>query len=289
MTNTAPMVISTIGELRAKLDAAGAGPGRRIGFVPTMGYLHEGHAALVRRARAECDVVVVSIFVNPTQFGPGEDFATYPRDLERDMSILRAERADVVFTPDAKEMYPPGADTSVMPGAVAEPLEGKRRPGHFRGVATVVTMLFNAVRPTHAYFGEKDWQQLQVVRHLVSDLHMPLSIVAVPTMREPDGLAMSSRNVRLSASERAAAVCVPRSILAAQRLYRAGERSPAILERAMVGVIAGEPLATLDYATVVDGRTLRPTGHADEASRALIAVRIGSVRLIDNASLSHTP
>jgi pantoate--beta-alanine ligase len=286
MTNTTPVVITTIGDLRTALASlTGSSSGRRIGFVPTMGYLHGGHAALVRHARSECDVVVVSIFVNPTQFGPGEDFAAYPRDLERDLSILREERADIVFTPDTKELYPPGADTTIAPGAVAEPLEGDRRPGHFRGVATVVTMLFNAVQPTHAYFGEKDWQQLQVVLHLVDDLHLPLSIVTVPTMREPDGLAMSSRNIRLSASERAAAVCVPRAIAAAQRLYRAGEHSPAILEREMVGVIAAEPLATLDYATVVDGRTLRPTGRADAASRALIAVRIGRVRLIDNASL----
>lgn len=286
MTNTTPVVVKTIGDLRTTLASlTGSVPDRRVGFVPTMGYLHEGHAALVRRARAECDVVVVSIFVNPTQFGPGEDFATYPRDLERDLSILRAEGADIVFTPDAKELYPPGADTAIAPGTVAEPLEGERRPTHFRGVATIVTMLFNAVRPTQAYFGEKDWQQLQVVLHLVSDLHFPLSIVPVPTMRERDGLAMSSRNVRLSPSERAAAVCVPRAIAAAQRLYAGGEHSPAILEREMVGVIAAEPLATLDYATVVDGRTLRPTGRADAASRALIAVRIGSVRLIDNASL----
>jgi pantoate--beta-alanine ligase len=286
MTNTTPVVIHTIGDLRTTLASlTGSSRGARVGFVPTMGYLHAGHAALIQRARAESDIVVVSVFVNPTQFGPGEDFATYPRDFERDMSILRAEGADVVFTPDAKEIYPAGADTTIAPGVVAEPLEGERRPGHFRGVATVVAMLFNVVRPTHAYFGEKDWQQLQVVNHLVHDLHFPLSIIPVPTTREPDGLAMSSRNVRLSASERAAAVCVPRAISAAQQLYAAGERSPAVLERGMVGVIAAEPLAALDYAAVVDGNTLRPTGRADAASRALLAVRIGSVRLIDNASL----
>jgi pantoate--beta-alanine ligase len=168
---------------------------------------------------------------------------------------------------------------------VAEPLEGERRPGHFRGVATVVTILFNAVGPTHAYFGEKDWQQLQVVRQLVRDLHLPISIVAVPTMREADGLAMSSRNVRLSAADRVAAVCVPRSIEAAKRAYRAGERSTSVLEKAMTAVIAAEPAATLDYAVMVDGATMRPLERADASSRALVAVRIGSVRLIDNASL----
>ncbi|HEX7121374.1 MAG TPA: pantoate--beta-alanine ligase, partial [Gemmatimonadaceae bacterium] len=157
-----------------------------VGFVPTMGYLHEGHLCLVRRARAECASVVVSIFVNPTQFGPGEDFSTYPRDLDRDLAMLRAEQVDVAFVPDEGGFYPPGADTFVEPGAVAVPLEGEKRPGHFRGVATVVTMLFNVVRPDRAYFGEKDWQQLQVVRQIVRDLYMPVEIVSVPTVREPD-------------------------------------------------------------------------------------------------------
>lgn len=257
-----------------------------VGFVPTMGFLHEGHVALIRRARADCDTVVVSIFVNPTQFGPGEDFTTYPRDLDRDLGMLRAAEADLAFVPDEQGFYPPGADTVVVPGAVATPLEGERRPGHFRGVATVVTMLYNAVRPQRAYFGEKDWQQLQVVRQMVRDLHMPVEIIAVPTVREPDGLAMSSRNVRLSAAERTAALCVPRALEAARRAFAAGETDPAVLERAMAAVIAREPLAKLDYAVVVDASSLQAIVRASADSRALVAVRVGSVRLIDNSALT---
>jgi pantoate--beta-alanine ligase len=284
MSAVAPMVVETVGGMRKALELLGAGR-RSIGFVPTMGYLHAGHAALVRCARDECDIVAVSIFVNPLQFGAHEDLATYPRDLNRDLAVLGAERADIVFTPPVEELYPDGAETTVAPGTVAEPLEGERRPGHFRGVATVVAKLFNAVGPTRAYFGEKDWQQLQVVRQLVGDLHFPLSVVAVPTMREPDGLAMSSRNVRLSAAERAAAVCVPRAIDAAIQAYASGERSARALESAMVAVITAERAATLDYAEVVAGVPLRPRDRAPAASRALIAVKIGGVRLIDNASL----
>ncbi|HSA57997.1 MAG TPA: pantoate--beta-alanine ligase [Gemmatimonadaceae bacterium] len=256
-----------------------------IGFVPTMGYLHDGHLALVRRAREECDAVVVSIFVNPTQFGPGEDFATYPRDLERDLGMLQQEKVDLAFVPDEGGFYPPGADTFVEPGAVALPLEGERRPGHFRGVATVVTMLCNAVRPYRAYFGEKDWQQLQVVRRMVRDLHQAVEIVPVPVVREPDGLAMSSRNVRLSAEERIAARCVPRALDAARAAYATGETDPGALERAMAAVVAAEPAATLDYAVVVDAEALVAAARASESSRALIAARVGSVRLIDNSAL----
>lgn len=256
-----------------------------IGFVPTMGYLHDGHLALARAAREECDSVVVSIFVNPTQFGPDEDFATYPRDLERDLDLLRREKVDLAFLPDESGLYLPGADTWVEPGAVAAPLEGERRPGHFRGVATVVTMLLNAVRPYRAYFGEKDWQQLQVVRRVVRDLHLAVEIVPVAIVREPDGLAMSSRNVRLSAEERVAALCVPRALQAARATYSSGETDPAILERAMAAVIAGEPAAALDYAVVRDAETLRAIDRANADSRALIAARVGPVRLIDNCAL----
>ena len=251
-----------------------------------MGFLHPGHASLARRARTECDVVVVSIFVNPTQFGPGEDFASYPRDLDRDLAILAAEQADIVFAPEASEFYPSGAATSVVVGGAAEPLEGAYRPGHFRGVATVVAMLFNAVRPDVAYFGEKDWQQLQVVRRLVRDLHLPLEIVGVPTMRESDGLAMSSRNVRLGPVDRAQSLCVPRALEAARNAYTAGERSPRLLERAMADVLAREPAVRPDYAVVVDAHTLRPIDEATDESRALIAARVGTVRLIDNSALA---
>lgn len=262
---------------------------RPLGFVPTMGYLHEGHLALVRRARVECATVVVSIFVNPTQFGPGEDFASYPRDVERDLALLRAEGVDLALVPDEGAFYPPGADTAVEPGAVAVPLEGERRPGHFRGVATVVTMLFNAVRPDRAYFGEKDWQQLQVVRQLVRDLYLPVEIVPVPTVREPDGLAMSSRNVRLSPAERSAALCLSRALEAARQAFAAGETDPAALEHAMAVVVGREPLARLDYAAVVDGGSLQRVERASASSRAVIAARIGNVRLIDNFALTGEP
>jgi pantoate--beta-alanine ligase len=275
------IVAKTVEDLRSTRREA---PGR-IGFVPTMGYLHQGHLTLVRRARAECDEVIASIFVNPAQFGPGEDFATYPRDLDRDLALLRRERVDVVFAPDEGGFYPPGADTFVEPGAVSAPLEGERRPGHFRGVATVVTMLLNAVQPHRAYFGEKDWQQLQVVRRMVRDLHLPVTIVPVPIVREPDGLAMSSRNVRLSPVERAAALCISRALAAARAAFAEGETDPAALERAMADVIRAEPAAKADYAVVVDPETLTPVARASASSRALIAVRVGAVRLIDNGAL----
>ena len=250
-----------------------------------MGFLHEGHAALIRRARAECDVVVVSIFVNPTQFGPGEDFATYPRDLDRDLALLAREGADIAFVPEVAELYPVGTDASVAPGPVANSLEGASRPTHFRGVATVVTILFNAVRPTVAYFGEKDWQQLQVVRQLVRDQHLPVEIASVPTMREADGLAMSSRNSRLSKEARVAARCMPRALEAARAAFASGETRPAAIAGAMMDVVAKEPAAELDYAVVVDAQTLAPIERATGGSRALIAARVGGVRLIDNASL----
>jgi pantoate--beta-alanine ligase len=250
-----------------------------------MGFLHEGHATLVRRARAECDVVVVSIFVNPLQFGAGEDFMSYPRDLERDLALLAAEGTDVVFVPQATEFYPQGADTAVVVGAVAQPLEGAFRPGHFRGVATVVTMLFNAAQATVTYFGEKDWQQLLVVRQLVRDLHMPIDVVGVPTTRESDGLAMSSRNVRLGESDRATALSIPRALEAVRAAYVAGERSVGKLERAMERVLSRATGLRIDYAVIVDAHSLRPAAAPDATLRALIAGRVGGVRLIDNCGL----
>jgi pantoate--beta-alanine ligase len=278
-------VVETVDELRAVLARSERGGTPVVGLVPTMGYLHEGHASLVRRAREECDLVVVSIFVNPTQFGPNEDFATYPRDLPRDIEMLEREGADVAFAPAHRGFYPPGADTLVTPGRVAEPLEGAHRPGHFRGVATVVTMLFNAVRPHRAYFGEKDWQQLQVVRRLVRDLRLPVEVVGLPVVRESDGLALSSRNVRLPADARSRVVCIPRALEAARAAFAAGESDPLALERAMADVLAGEPAVTVDYAVVVEAESLQPEARATAASRALIAARVGGVRLIDNARL----
>lgn len=276
-------VASDVRALRDLLHGLRDASRTRVGFVPTMGYLHEGHATLMRHARAECDIVVVSIFVNPTQFGPGEDFTTYPRDLERDLALLAREGVDVAFVPE--EFYPPGADTAVVVGAVAEPLEGAHRPGHFRGVATVVTMLLNAVGAERAYFGEKDWQQLAVVRRLVRDLHLPVEIIGVPTVREADGLAMSSRNVRLTPDDRRAALSLSRALRAARDAFAAGERETVALERLMHLRLAEEPAVRLEYAVVVDADSLQPIPQVESSARALIAARVGAVRLIDNCAL----
>lgn len=282
----ATVVVDTIGALRAHLDAQSNLRQKRIGFVPTMGFLHEGHATLVRRARAECDVVVASIFVNPTQFGPNEDFATYPRNLVQDVALLERDGADVVFAPDARTVYPDGFSTSIKAGSVAATLEGEYRPGHFDGVATVVAKLFNIVQPHVAYFGEKDWQQLQVVKQMVRDLDMPVEITGVPIVREADGLAMSSRNVRLSADERAQALCLYRALTAVRTAFAVGERSALALEQLMLRELEAESAASVDYAVVRDARTLQPITTATPESRALIAARVGNVRLIDNMSLS---
>ena len=245
-------------QLRKELDAARAA-GRTVGLVPTMGALHEGHASLIRRAAAECDVAAVSVFVNPLQFGPSEDFVTYPRDLDADVVVASAAGANVVFAPPIDDMYPDGAPAVTVHVAGEDVLEGASRPGHFDGVATVVAKLFNLAGPCRAYFGEKDWQQLRVVRRLVADLSFPVEVVACPTVREADGLALSSRNVRLSPEERRAATV----------LYRALTAYPA---RDMADVVAEESLATLDYAEVLP-------------DRLVIAARIGGVRLIDNVSV----
>jgi pantoate--beta-alanine ligase len=280
----APLLVEDAAALRAALDARRAqGP---VAFVPTMGYLHDGHAALMRAARPHCGTLVVSIFVNPTQFGPSEDLATYPRDLPGDLALCEAEGVDVVFAPTPAVMYPPGSASIVRVDGVSGPLEGERRPGHFQGVASVVTMLFNLVRPDVAVFGEKDWQQLAVIRQMVRDLHVPVTIVGVPTQREPDGLARSSRNVRLSAEARVAARCVPEAIAAAQALYAGGERGPAALEAAMQARLGAEPIAEVDYAVVADGATLQPVNAVHDGCRLLIAAKVGGVRLIDNAAVT---
>jgi pantoate--beta-alanine ligase len=260
-------------------------PLTNVGFVPTMGALHEGHLALVRRARAECDHVAASIFVNPTQFGPHEDLDRYPRPLERDLALLRQGGADLVFLPSVEEIYPPGGDTAVVPGALARRLEGRTRSGHFRGVATVVAKLLNIVLPDRAYFGEKDGQQLRVVQALVRDLCLPVTIVPVPTVREPDGLALSSRNVYLSPEQRRAATVLYRALQSAVARWNEGERRGAVLRAAMKAVIAAEPLATADYISVADPLTLSELRRADGDAFVSLAVRIGGVHLIDNLTL----
>lgn len=255
-----------------------------LGFVPTMGYLHAGHLALVARARAECGAVLASIFVNPMQFGPGEDLARYPRDLERDLALLADGRCDAVFVPSVGEMYPPGFDTAVEPGAVSRPLEGERRPGHFRGVATVVARLFGIVQPQRAYFGEKDAQQLAVIRRMTADLALPVEVVGCPTVREPDGLALSSRNSYLGPEERRAATVLHRALQAARLAWEAGIRETAVLEGRLAEVLGSEPLARVDYAVAVDPDTFAARSSAGPALLAL-AVFVGRARLIDNLRL----
>jgi len=260
----------------------------RLGLVPTMGYLHAGHLSLVRQARAECGAVAVSIFVNPTQFGPREDLSRYPRDLERDLRLLREEQVDLVFVPSVAEVYPPGFSTFIDVRGVTEMLEGAVRPGHFQGVATVVCKLFNITQPSRAYFGQKDVQQTVVVRKMARDLDMPLDVVVVPTMREPDGLAMSSRNVYLSAEQRRAATALYRALSAAGARYASGERDAEALRQAMRAVLDAEPLANPEYVSVADTLTLRELDHVGAAGALCsLAVRFGTTRLIDNIVLEE--
>ena len=269
----------------AAMKEARRGPAGTVGLVPTMGYLHEGHLVLVRRAREENGVVVVSIFVNPTQFGPAEDFKQYPRDPERDLALLEGEGTDFVFMPAPEEMYPQGFDSWVEVGGVTERLEGASRPGHFRGVATVVAKLFNIVEPTRAYFGQKDAQQLAVIRKMVADLDMPLDIVAVPTVREEGGLAMSSRNIYLDPRERQAALVLWRALCLARERFEGGERDAGVLRREMARLIEGEPLAGIDYVSIADAASLEELDGIDRPALASLAVRIGNTRLIDNVTL----
>jgi pantoate--beta-alanine ligase len=260
-----------------------------VGFVPTMGYLHEGHLSLVRAARADCASVVVSIFVNPTQFGPNEDLATYPRDLPRDLQLLEQEGVDLVWTPTAEEMYPVDYQTWVTVEEVARPLEGSMRPGHFRGVATVVAKLFNAVQPDKAYFGQKDAQQAVVIRQMVRDLNFNLEVVVCPIVREPDGLAMSSRNTYLTPEERRAATVLYRALCAARQAFEAGERDAGRLRQIMTEIIQGEPLARLQYASCADPFTLAEIqGSIPRRALLSMAVYIGKTRLIDNMILGAT-
>lgn len=259
--------------------------GKTIGLVPTMGFLHEGHLTLVRQARRECGLVVVSVFVNPLQFGPQEDFAQYPRDLTRDTRLLAQERVDVVFAPTVEEMYPQGPEnmcTFVEVRKVTERLCGASRPGHFRGVATVVTKLFNIVEPDVAYFGQKDAQQVVVIKRMVADLNMNVRIVSVPTVREADGLAMSSRNTYLSAPERQAALVLSRALALARQKLEGGERDAGKIIAAMRDLIMREPLASIDYISISDPEDLTEMAQVKAPALVALAVKIGRTRLIDN-------
>ncbi|MDP2936541.1 MAG: pantoate--beta-alanine ligase [Dehalococcoidia bacterium] len=267
------------------MRAVRAGLAGTVGLVPTMGYLHQGHMALVRRSREENDHTIVSIFVNPTQFGPQEDFQRYPRDPERDLSLLKKEGVDFVFMPSVPEIYPAGFDTYVAPGSIAERLEGAARPGHFRGVATVVLKLFNIVQPTRAYFGQKDAQQVAVIKKMALDLALGLEITPVPTVREPDGLAMSSRNVYLNPSEHQAALCLWRSLRAARDLWAKGERRAETLRQSMRTILESEPLARIEYVSAAYGETLQELEEIQPAAQVSLAVWIGKTRLIDNIEL----
>jgi len=257
--------------------------GKTVGFVPTMGYLHEGHLSLVRCSKRENDITVVSIFVNPTQFGRGEDYDRYPRDLERDLKLLQKEGVDVVFAPEVGDMYPKGFSTYVEETELSKRWEGEFRPGHFRGVCTVVTKLLNIVKPDRAYFGEKDYQQLQVIKKMVGDLNMDVEIVGCPIVRESDGLAMSSRNVYLSPEEREQATAIYRSFLLAQKLVKEGVRDAERLREEIVNFLKGFPLIKqIDYVAIVDPETLEPVKEIRGGERILVAVRTPSARLIDN-------
>ncbi|OGO09003.1 MAG: pantoate--beta-alanine ligase [Chloroflexi bacterium RBG_13_66_10] len=276
-------VVTSLPELRA----ARASLRNPLGLVPTMGFLHEGHLSLVRRARAECASVGVSIFVNPAQFGTQEDLGAYPRDLDRDLAMLRSEQVDLVWTPEVAEVYPPGFQTYVSVEEASRPLEGSRRPGHFRGVATVVAKLFNAFQPQKAYFGQKDAQQVVVVRRMARDLDFPVEVVVCPTEREPDGLAMSSRNSYLDPAERKAATVLYRALDAARSAFSRGERDADRLRASMSEVLAGEPLARPVYVSAADPDTLAEL--RGPVSRALLsmAVFVGRTALIDNIVLGE--
>ena len=271
-----------IAETIAGLKLLRTGFSGSVGFVPTMGYLHEGHLSLVRQARAENSAAIVSIFVNPTQFGPKEDFKSYPRDIKHDLDLLEQINTDIVFMPSSDEMYPRGFNTWVEIRGLTEQLEGRSRPGHFTGVATVVTKLFNIVQPTRAYFGQKDAQQAAVIRKIVADLNMNLEIIVVPTVRESDGLAMSSRNTYLQPKERKAATILYKALNYAKQQWEQGERNAGFIRNEITSMINGEPLATIDYVSIADRETFVELTEMDRPALISMAVRIGKTRLIDN-------
>lgn len=282
---SSPLHVAEVCHLRTTLDFDRS-VGRTIGFVPTMGYLHEGHVSLIRQAAREADVVVASIFVNPLQFGPTEDLEAYPRDLDRDTELAQEAGADLLFVPPVAEMYPEPLLTTVAVADLAQRLEGESRPGHFVGVTTVVAKLFNIVGACRAYFGEKDYQQLTIVRRMAKDLSCPVEIIGCPTVREPDGLAMSSRNAYLTADERAAAPIVHQALQAGVSVVEGGERDPAVVRRTMADVVAKEPLGELDYVAVVDADSLAEPASLSGNLRLLAAVRFGRARLIDNVGVT---
>ena len=276
-------ICTTISEARA---AVGSQHAKRLGLVPTMGALHEGHLSLVRAAKLQCDAVAVSIFVNPTQFGPTEDLSKYPRQFERDCRLLEKEEVEILFAPPVEEIYPDGAVTWVLVEGLSEKLDGRSRPGHFRGVTTIVAKLFHILEPAAAFFGQKDAAQLAVIRRMVQELNFRVEIVACPIVREPDGLAMSSRNAYLNQEERGRALVLQRSLQRAQQEFQAGERSAAKLISAAKEVFAREPQVTLDYFEVVDPDTLDPVERISQRTLVAVAGYVGSTRLIDNAVLN---
>ncbi len=283
-----PHVVSDRAELRQVLQAARQS-GQSIGLVPTMGALHEGHLSLVRRSVAECDITVVTIFVNPTQFGPQEDFSRYPRTMDHDLQLLREARADLVFAPVAEAIYPEGFSTYVEPPNVAHPLDGQSRPGHFRGVVTVVLKLFHLVDADVAYFGQKDFQQSRVIEEMVRDLDLPLRIEVCPIIREADGLAMSSRNRYLSPQERERSLSLYRALQRASTLAGQGERCGRTLCDEMHATLLAGGITNIDYATLVDSRTLQPADQVTDDTFALIAAYVGTTRLIDNCRIDRKP
>jgi len=278
-------VIHTIGEMRAASRAAKA-RGARLGLVPTMGALHEGHLSLVRAARARSDVVAATIFVNPTQFGPSEDFSKYPRNLQNDSALLEREGVELIFAPAVEEMYPAGAITWVTVEGMSDRLCGASRPGHFRGVTTVVAKLFNIAEPDVAFFGQKDAAQVAIIRRMVRDLNMPVQIEVCPIVREPDGLAMSSRNSYLNAGERTAALTLFRSLTRAEELFKSGEKDSAKLIAVGTKEFDSEPAVRLDYFEIVDPDSLQPVLAVERPALAAVAAYLGKTRLIDNILLA---
>lgn len=276
-------VINTVAEMVAARNALP----RPLGLVPTMGFLHEGHMTLARWAKRDCRSVVASIFVNPTQFGPGEDFAAYPRDVERDLAMLRKEGVDIVFSPRVEEVYPQGFSTYVNVEKITDVLEGARRPGHFRGVATVVAKLFTVVRPDKSYFGQKDGQQVAVIKRMTVDLALGTEVVVVPTVREPDGLAMSSRNVYLTPAERTAAPVLYRALCLARDMHRDGVHDAKSLRAEMERMINAEPLGKLDYVSLADAETLQEVTTVERPVMISLACRFGRARLIDNVVIGQ--
>jgi len=276
-------VVRTIADLRALLRPLKA-EGKRIGFVPTMGFLHEGHGSLIRQSAARCDATIVSIFVNPTQFSPSEDLANYPRDLERDQNLCLEADASVLFLPEVAEIYPTGFQTHVEPGRLADPLCGRFRPGHFRGVATVVAKLFNMVQPDLAFFGQKDFQQTVVIRRMARDLNLPVDVVVVPTVREADGLALSSRNAYLDDEARRRALFLSQGLLTAKAAFDTGERDAAKLVAIARGPLTG--IDSLQYLELVDTQNLEAIqGQVDRSAALCVAAYVGNTRLIDNVLL----